>query len=498
MKIRKPFVTWEEFEGAMGGEWSPVAHTHVKADITDTPWAWADVSKAGSNLTDLATRQHAGLTNVTSDQHHAQLHAAEHEVGGGDLLAFADIPDFGDWLDQAVKQASSPTFVTAKLTALTDGYVPYHIDDATGLANSPIFTDGTKIGIGTTGLARGPLHLHSAGVSSYVHITSVDSGVLATDGFSIGYADDNAVLRNREDTDMNFYTNNALRMTIDNTGDVGIGKVPTEKLDVDGIVKADNFYLAAGITPNLGWLSDVVLGTLEEGETIAYDQATAKFIDAWGIDYDNPRLVYKMYTDFFSKEDDANDPWIGLAFGGGSATVAGTSNHPGIIKFTSNVTNSGYRFLTAVNCILIAGAEHSEFCFRTGAVQLNVRVRLGFQDSLSAALPTDGVYIDVSGVTLTGKTRNNGAGSTTGTSHALAANTWYRAKIAVKNDATLVTYILYSAAGVVLWTNTLAANIPTAAGRETGHGIVMYVAANVARTFDVDMMIATRAGYITR
>ena len=40
--------------------------------------AWADVAKAGSNLTDLATRQHAGLTNVTSDQHHAAAHSHTH------------------------------------------------------------------------------------------------------------------------------------------------------------------------------------------------------------------------------------------------------------------------------------------------------------------------------------------------------------------------------------------------------------------------------------
>ncbi len=44
---------------------------------------------------------------------------------------------------------SSPVFVTVKLSGLTDGYVPYHVADATGLANSPIYTDGTNVGIGT-------------------------------------------------------------------------------------------------------------------------------------------------------------------------------------------------------------------------------------------------------------------------------------------------------------------------------------------------------------
>ena len=40
--------------------------------------AWADVSKTGSNLTNLATRQHAGLTDVTANQHHPQSHSHTH------------------------------------------------------------------------------------------------------------------------------------------------------------------------------------------------------------------------------------------------------------------------------------------------------------------------------------------------------------------------------------------------------------------------------------
>jgi hypothetical protein len=44
----------------------------------------------------------------------------------------------------------SPVFVTAKLSNLNDGYVPKHTSDAVGLENSPICTDVTKVGIGTT------------------------------------------------------------------------------------------------------------------------------------------------------------------------------------------------------------------------------------------------------------------------------------------------------------------------------------------------------------
>lgn len=41
-----------------------------------------------------------------------------------------------------------PTFETVKLTNLTDGYLPKHTSDAVGLANSPIYTNGTNVGIG--------------------------------------------------------------------------------------------------------------------------------------------------------------------------------------------------------------------------------------------------------------------------------------------------------------------------------------------------------------
>ncbi|PKN63254.1 MAG: hypothetical protein CVU57_20325 [Deltaproteobacteria bacterium HGW-Deltaproteobacteria-15] len=49
---------------------------------------------------------------------------------------------------QDIHTGASPTFVTAKLSGLTDGYVPYHVADATGLADSPLYTDGTSVGIG--------------------------------------------------------------------------------------------------------------------------------------------------------------------------------------------------------------------------------------------------------------------------------------------------------------------------------------------------------------
>ena len=51
---------------------------------------------------------------------------------------------------QDVTPTGSPTFVTVRLTALTDGYLPYHVSDATGLANSNLYHDGNNVGLGQT------------------------------------------------------------------------------------------------------------------------------------------------------------------------------------------------------------------------------------------------------------------------------------------------------------------------------------------------------------
>ena len=40
--------------------------------------------------------------------------------------------------DQGLKKTDSPTFATVKCTGLTDGYIPKHTSDATGLENSPV------------------------------------------------------------------------------------------------------------------------------------------------------------------------------------------------------------------------------------------------------------------------------------------------------------------------------------------------------------------------
>ena len=66
------------------------------------------------------------------------------------------------------------------------------------------------------------LHLHQADATSnaYLHITQEDGGSAATDGMSIGVLDGgvNAVIRNRENGFLKFYTDNTERWVIESNG----------------------------------------------------------------------------------------------------------------------------------------------------------------------------------------------------------------------------------------------------------------------------------------
>lgn len=73
------------------------------------------------------------------------------------------------------------TAPTAKLTNLTNGYIPYHVSDASGLANSVIFTDGTNVGIGYT--APGSYRLKVNG-SGYFNSNLTVGGTLGVTGAS--------------------------------------------------------------------------------------------------------------------------------------------------------------------------------------------------------------------------------------------------------------------------------------------------------------------------
>ena len=81
----------------------------------------------------------------------------------------------------------------------------------------------------------------SAGAESAIHFVNADSGSnYASDGLWIGItASEQAVIDQQENNDLGFATNATRRMTIKNSGRVGVGTAsPTELFDVNGTSKA--------------------------------------------------------------------------------------------------------------------------------------------------------------------------------------------------------------------------------------------------------------------
>ena len=128
---------------------------------------------------------------------------------------------------------------TAKLTGLTDGYVPYHVADATGLADSVVFTDGTNVGIGTATPGSYKLYI-DGGLGLQVYRNGAIAQVMIHE--DAGTHD--AKLRLRRGSvdwytgmiDSSNYTimwESTSYVTIDTSGNVGIGKTPSNKLDID-------------------------------------------------------------------------------------------------------------------------------------------------------------------------------------------------------------------------------------------------------------------------
>lgn len=95
-----------------------------------------------------------------------------------------------------------------------------------------------NLGIGASTPVN-PLHIHNAtGAEALMRFTNVNSGQTASDGIEVGYqSDGTGKFFVRENKGLILGTNNATRINILATGEVGIGATPTAKLDVAGTTK---------------------------------------------------------------------------------------------------------------------------------------------------------------------------------------------------------------------------------------------------------------------
>lgn len=183
-------------------------------------------------------------------------------------------------------------------------------------------------------------------------------------------------------------------------------------------------------------------------------------------------------------------PFTPAAIGGGTyAGIEDETNHPGVVRISGQTSTGAVITLGGLTAVLIGGLEVAEFIVRWKLV-LNTVMRLGFFDTVGTGVPVDRVEFVHSAGTVKGACSNNSASTLTVTAFTPVVNTWYRLRIEVNADASLVTFYIYDCAtGALMWSDTVSSNIPTAAGRETGFGVLAYkTTAGVVSLLDVDYM----------
>lgn len=187
--------------------------------------------------------------------------------------------------------------------------------------------------------------------------------------------------------------------------------------------------------------------------------------------------TYTHVTDFLTWSN-TQQPWLATAINGGSSIypASGVINpeHPGVLIFRSAAAaNSGYRIMTDVGSQLLGGKEKTTavFCV-TGAVSTSVN-RFGFMSATGVGIPGNGAYIEFTGAGVLTANCTTASSITSVNLATLDLNTWYSCKIEVLANLT-VRFTVYNPNGTIFDQTTISTNVPTAAGRYVGHGVMSF------------------------
>jgi hypothetical protein len=170
---------------------------------------------------------------------------------------------------------------------------------------------------------------------------------------------------------------------------------------------------------------------------------------------------------------------IGTAISNGTQvniTSDDAVNHPGIVAFRDSTSeNGGFRHITDLGSIVLAGGEKSIITFQVKTVKNGVTVYMGFHDTSTVTAPIDCATLiittDGTNATISARARANNTAVNSTSPYTAALNTWYTAIIEINTAATEASFGLYDDSETLLWSDTQT-NIPTGSGRNTGWGVV--------------------------
>lgn len=214
-------------------------------------------------------------------------------------------------------------------------------------------------------------------------------------------------------------------------------------------------------------------------------------------------------TDLMADSVGAVAPFTMFAFNSGTAaSIAGDTEHPGVIRFTNGATaNGGARIMwyenTSSILLKIGACFETIVKFQTDATQFVGNI--GYFDSFGTGANVDAVYWNCTGTTGSGQVTaqptilNNSSGNVANAAF-LTTGVWYRLKLEITSDSTAVFSAWTCSDNALYYSQTVTySTIPNSAGRETTAGVKAYRTTNASTTLiDVDYLKCWNSGTLSR
>lgn len=279
------------------------------------------------------------------------------------------------------------------------------------------------------------------------------------------------------------------------TGAIQSGTVGTagQVLTSNGAGALPTFQAAGGGSSPLTTEGDIFYYSSGASARLPVSDSIGALLASDGVDpgYIHPTTHYYFYDDF---DGTALNPysigWQGGGTGGTSVTANSEAGTPGIhqVGTSTGATNTRYMHRGLTGFLAGGGRAICEWRVRIPTLSNGTEtftLKIGLHDSVSSA-PVDGLWFEYTDSVNSGqwqvKGSSNSTATTTNTTSAPAANTWYRLKIDINAAGTSAEFYVD---GVSV--GTVASNIPTGSGRVFGPNAgISKSAGTTARTLDLD------------
>jgi len=224
---------------------------------------------------------------------------------------------------------------------------------------------------------------------------------------------------------------------------------------------------------NITSLNGLITGICSADQTGAGGGANYGLLSSYNNITSEVNYLPCQYTDFLNTiGTSAYTPYYQVTtIGSGTYTMSQIqfSDHPGIINISSSATaNSGVCVTTQTDMLLLNGSEESTHVFiptqKTGNMS---KTYMGFIDQASATLPVDGVFFNLTNLTLNCIARNN---SVMNISPSITLTNLRHYKGVINTSIGKATCRVYLDEVLIAEFN-MTSNVPTGTyGRTTGHG----------------------------